>query len=99
MGGKLNDALENVKQQMSDPESATIADPPESSNSKTEENVDMSAKKKAKKTKAVKKTNGAAKPPADENTVTLKDLAKSLKVEPHAARIKLRKAEIENPGR
>lgn len=99
MGSKLNEALETVKQQMSDPESATIADdkPPVA-----QENDDMSSKKKSAPKKKAVKTKSASKPreaKVDENVTTLKDLCKSLKIEPRAARVKLRAAEIENPGR
>jgi hypothetical protein len=91
---KLGSALEKVKSQMADPDTAKIEE------STTEESTVATKTKKAPKKKAAK-TNGAAKKvdKAEDGLVSLKALAAELKIEPRLARVKLRKAEIENPGR
>jgi hypothetical protein len=59
------------------------------------------AKKVAKKVVKKKAAAKAEKPAAKSNgdVVTVAQLAKQAKIEPSAARARLRKAEIENPGR
>jgi hypothetical protein len=57
-------------------------------------------KKAAPAKKAAAKSEGkSTKKAADANVVTLAQLAKEAKIEPSSARVKLRKAELENPGR
>lgn len=94
MSDKLSSALEKVKEQMTDPGSAKITEP-------TNEEKPVATKKAPKK--KLTKTNGAAKKAtkekAEDGLISLKTLAAELKIEPRAARVKLRNAEIENPGR
>jgi hypothetical protein len=91
---KLETSLEKVKEQMTDPASAVVE------NSETTKEKKVATKKTPKKkVAAVKaaKTNGHAKD--TDGLVSLKALCSTLKMAPRLARIKLRKAEIENPGR
>jgi hypothetical protein len=105
MNDKLGTTLERVRDQMTDPDV-----PVGGEDDSTTKGNEMSDEKKPRKrkTKVVEtaaKSNGkkpakAAKSKDDaDGMVTLAMLAKELKIEPRAARITLRKAEVENPGR
>jgi hypothetical protein len=99
MSDKLNATLEKVKEQMTDPDVA-VGDPPTQ-----ESNVSDEKKPRKRKTVNAAKANGkkpakaASKKNDDDGMVSLATLAKELKIEPRTARMQLRKAEIENPGR
>ena len=92
MTAKMEASLKALKEEMSD--------------LNTEETtVETKAKKAVKKAPAKKAAAKAEPAPkkkavkADDGTITLKDLAKEAKLEPHIARRQLRKAGIPNEGR
>lgn len=94
MTAKMEASLKALKEEMSDlnTEETTVE-------TKAKKAVKKApAKKAAAKPEPAPKKKTASKK-AEDGTITLKDLAKEAKLEPHIARRQLRKAGIPNEGR